>query len=173
MNPELHPAAVAAILKQHEHRPSWIKHDTPQVIDDLIREEGGTELQEAIELCMIGAPPEYLISELADTLYLAVRRNAAFPEEPVPDDVAQIVQNAVDLCSDLGVDPSLAVMMKVLRNDLKYPHSISNNGLSYAEGAQLSKTLYLAMTNGQGDYSFYLAWETVADTYCHEIVTDA
>lgn len=165
----LHPSVIHSITKQHEHRASWLKTDTAAGIDAMILEEGNTELDEAIELCEIGAPPECVISELGDVIFLTIRRLTQYPNEPLPEAVSATIQRAFDLCDQLGVNPNHAALMKLLRNDLKYPHSISNNGFNQAEGVQLSKAIYSAMTGGKGDYMFYAVWEQYGEQYCHDV----
>lgn len=165
----LHPVTIHSILKQQEHRPSWEKADSPEHLDDLIVQEAEIELEEAIELCELGAPPEFLISELGDGIYLTVRRESKYPDIPMSERAARAVERVFALCDELGLNPNYMAMMKVLRNDWKYPHSISNNGFSYSEGMQFSKSLYSSLTGGHGDYLFYAIWEAHGEQFCHDI----
>lgn len=165
----LHPSVIHSVTKQHEHRASWLRTDTAAVIDAMIIQEGEVELEEAIEQCMIGAPPEFLISEIGDTLFLTIRRLTQFPNDPLSDRAEAAISRALGLCDELGINPNHTVLMKLLRNDLKYPHSISNNGFNQQEGIALSKAIYSAMTGGQGDYTFYAVWEAYGEQYCHDI----
>lgn len=166
---KLHPETVKAILKQQEHRASWEAADSPEHLDELIVAEAEIELEEAVELCMLGAPPEFLISEIGDGIYLSVRRENKYPDVPMSDRATRALERVFSLCDELGLNPNYMAMMKVLRNDIKYPHSISNNGFSYSEGMAFSKQLYSALTGGQGDYLFYALWEAHGEQFCHDV----
>ena len=136
----------------------------------MIRHEGGVELHEAIDIVSIGGPVSELVSEIGDVLYIYLRRVERYPKVKLPGDVRGHVNYALELCQDLNINPNHAVLMKVLRNDLKYPQMAANNGYSYGLTVQLSKMIYKGITNGDGDKRFYDVYEQIGE-YWTPIVT--
>lgn len=127
---------MAKILEQNRNRQTWVETDTPAAIADHIQEES-TELVDAIKHFDTLPNGEYsIISEVGDILYLTLK-----------------------FCGDMGIDPTQAVELKLLRNSLKYPDHFASNGWDYHKARELSKSLWEALG---GDNAFYL-WHSLVN----------
>lgn len=88
------------VLDQNRHRKSWEQQDTPEHLEDYLREEFA-ELMGAMELCEIGADPFELIGELGDMGYLWIKRRSF--DTPVAVDIAENMMFCERLCAQLGI----------------------------------------------------------------------
>lgn len=113
----------------------------------------------------IGADPSELFSESGDLVYLGVKRIVGYPTVPVPEDVQQILTHQVSFLIENGEPLDRPALMKVCRNDIKYPHIIASNGTPYPVVAQFSKSFYKDLTTGMGDKAFYEAWMNHGEEY--------
>lgn len=147
-----------AVLDQNSVRTTWVEQDTPQHLEAFYWGER-EEYDEAKELCMLGADPEKFVSEAGDLGYLYIKLHEA-TEGRVPRKIQFDVLQVYHECNQLGVDFIQAVFYKVLRNDIKYPITLSRIGLSYEESVRLSKEQYKVMG---GDEFFGLAYMMLAD----------
>lgn len=120
---------VEKIAQQNESREQWVNTDTPSTLAEHIVTEAN-ELVEAIENYDCLPDGVYgVVSEIGDVLYLALK-----------------------LCHDLGIDPTDAVELKLLRNSVKYPDYAQSNGWDYQTAATLSRALWTTLG---GDKRFY------------------
>ena len=145
----LSPHTSDMVLTQTEARARWVEYDTLDRLDAMLLHEGTHELEEAVELCMLGASAFVLASEIGDVFYLAIKRASLSPD--FTPEILVVMQRATELAELTGIDIDAAVRTKIFRNDLKYLHHFSNNQYSYAEGIDLSRQQY--QLNG-GDVAF-------------------
>lgn len=137
------------VIDQNEIRTTWGDNDTAQFLRDYFFEEWG-ELEEAL------LPPEReqcrweVASELGDIEYLSIRYEQ-FTGEPLPADMLFFRTLAWQHATYMDINMGQAVHMKVVRNDLKYPVSITNQ-FEYKKGREICKQLW---ENMGGDKEFY------------------
>ena len=150
------------VVAQNESRKLWRENSSSAFISSYAREEFGE-----LERALYPIDPELdrweVASELGDVEYLSIRLEQVLKEtgEPFPNDVMFFRGLAWQRASQLGIDMAKAVHMKVIRNDLKYPASLFNDGISYEEARSVSKKLWEEMG---GDKKFYRWYETVFGT---------
>lgn len=118
------------VVEQTDQKKLWVDNDTPEVVADMIVEEG-RELIEAIQESMLSGDVFNVASEIGDVLYLSLK-----------------------LCSLLGLVPEDVVKLKILRNDLKYPNDLNSHG-NYETQRRRSKDMWTAMG---GDTAFSHAY---------------
>jgi len=158
MTERIRPKLQREVLFQNESRHSWRQHDTPENLEEFILQET-EELREAVDLAMIGAGAFEVASELGDVFYLFIKRVFS-SNEPVPPAILAAVQYAEEIADLAGIDPNDAVLMKIIRNDMKYLHSFANNGYTYERSRNLSKRQWTAMG---GDENFSEMYMEMAD----------
>lgn len=154
---ELSPYVAEKVLFQNEIRSEWSKNDTAEKLDNFIFEEH-RELQDAIQKAYIGDGAFEVASEIGDIFYLYTRRSQL--PDPISEKVDTTIAYAEYIAELSGIDIGEAVMMKVLRNDMKYGQAISNNGYGYEQSVKLSKEIWKAMG---GDAKFSEAYLEIAD----------
>lgn len=162
---EINPHVSMMIQKQNEHCEVWKERDTLQSLDARIIEEG-IEMYQEMQKCLIGGPPEFLLSEIGDVLYLYEKRKLSYPEEPLSTDVSGVIYCAHYLCELTGENPNKPVIMKWARNDEKYPRSLGNSGLTPDQYERLCKLVWRFKG---GDEVFYLIWEAVGEQFIQQI----
>jgi NTP pyrophosphatase (non-canonical NTP hydrolase) len=143
------PIVEVKVINQNNARETWKRNDTPQRVEQLIVEES-EELKQAVELAMIGASAFELASELGDVFYLLIKRTF-LSDEPIPLSVQMAINYAKKIAKLTEIDLNKAVLMKVLRNDMKYPASLSDGKIPYKESQDISKEQWRAIG---GDYKF-------------------
>lgn len=146
----------SVVIEQNRVRRTWVEHDTPQAIDRMILEER-QELDEAVEEAMIGGSAFAVASEVGDVFYLYAKRVSQ--NTPIPEEVIEAVRSTAEIADRAGIDIESATMMKILRNDMKYLHSLTSNGYDYEQARQLCKKNW--QENG-GDSSFSHAYIQIA-----------
>jgi len=143
--------SVKLILKQEELRHVFTETNTLVEVERMIREET-QELIDAIDLAInTEFSPLDVAGEVADIFVLVTKyTNKA---EASLDDCPQHIQDSVDLawdvCKSTGLDPRLCVLQKLLRNVIKYPQLICNNGYKPSEAIALSKEQYASWGGDQ------------------------
>lgn len=150
--PYLSEHLQSLVLLQNEQRRNWREGDTPERLQDMLREEND-EKEEHKELAMIGEDPIELVSEYGDLFYLFIKYLKAEPNPSL--EMLRIVYTALEECSELGIDPEHAVLLKLHRNDVKYPGSMSNNGFTPGDERRYAKAMYKDMG---GDGLFFYAY---------------
>lgn len=147
------------VAKQNESRALWVHHD---VFDNLLIliENEKLELIEEVELSMIGGSATALASEIGDVMFLYSKLLSICDESEIPEETKEAVRFCCDIADQAGIDINQAVMMKVVRNDIKYLHSFANNGYDYMTCIQFSKLQYKLMG---GDYNFSRMYEEIGD----------
>jgi len=143
------PIVEIKVINQNNARETWKKNDTAERVEQLIIEESN-ELREAVDLAMIGASAFIVASELGDVFYLLIKR-AFLSDEPIPTPVQNAVDYAREIAELTEIDLNKAVLMKVLRNDMKYPASLSDGITPYKDSQNISKEQWREMG---GDYKF-------------------
>lgn len=123
--------AIAQIPKQQENRPAWNQATDAETCSIFIRDEA-QELVDAVRVSMVTGEVYPVASELGDLLYLCFR-----------------------MCTELGFDPADLIDMKSLRNSMKYPDYILNNGYNRVEAVKLSKAMWEEMGS---DHAFSYAY---------------
>lgn len=147
------------VIEQNQSRKHWREGDTPQIIDNMLLEEQA-EMLEAVELAQIGESASALASELGDMGYLFVKRFQF--EEPPSLEVMGAYYRTLEIADLAGIDLGEAVLMKCLRNDMKYMHMVSNNGYIPAEARRFSKDFWRELG---GDSAFSHAYLMLASTF--------
>lgn len=155
MSERLSPHTLESLRVQTESRAHWVEHDTVEAIDAMILHEGITELDEAVELCQIGASAFILASEIGDVFYLLAKRQMLTSDQ-LPENVQSVVNHALQVADDAGIDINSAVVCKIVRNDIKYLHNFTNNGYGYDGGVSLSKQQYRMMGGDEVFSEMYL-----------------
>jgi hypothetical protein len=138
------------VAKQHENRETWGKEDTLSHIEKLI----WLEYDEHLEAIAHDLPAVAVASEVGDVLYLITLYESKAPLSPA---LTALKQEMYQFCEEVGLDPLECVEMKVLRNAIKYPDALCNNGYAYKEAMQISKLFYVALAGSQ-DLKFYEAY---------------
>lgn len=151
---KIDPYTKREVLRQNKERKLWNDHDTPQNILVRFMLEYG-ELVQAME-----DTPEiaYLIaSEIGDLFYLAIKYQSMFEEgTELPPGMTHALEYALELCELTGLRPQDCVMMKVLRNEIKYFAPILNNGFKPNEAVALTKRSFDALIGEERFSHWYL-----------------
>lgn len=141
------------VIEQNKQRKVWATQP-PEFLENYAREE----FQELVEATW---PQERdwdrweLASEIGDVEYLCVRLEQALPDgEQIPADIFFFRRLAWNMASYMGINVADAVHMKVIRNDLKYPVSITNSH-EYDDGRDRSKKLWSLMGGDKAFYKWY------------------
>ena len=143
------PIVEQKVINQNNERTTWKEHDTVERVERLIVEET-EELKQAVELAMIGASSFEVASELGDVFYLLIKLTF-LSKEPIPLAVELAVNYAREIAELTEIDLNEAVLMKILRNDMKYPSSVLDGSIPYETGQQKSKEQWKVLG---GDYQF-------------------
>lgn len=117
--------AIEQVQKQQENRPQWNAETDAEFLAKFIVEEA-QELVKAVMESFVTGDVFTVASELGDLLYLVHRA-----------------------CNELGFDPADLIEMKSVRNSMKYPDYILNNGYNRAEAVKLSKAMWEEMGSDQ------------------------
>lgn len=157
---------VNQIMRQNKQNKVWRENDTPEVVSRHLEEEYRELFYE------IDTHPDiaFLVAgEIGDILYLAIKL----------EDLAgglnrwqwEMVNDALEICELTGLEPVHCVLMKVMRNDLKYVAVIQNNGFNFQEARTLSKTMW---KNGfGGDEWFSSLWLDYGEVVNHDTPLEA
>lgn len=113
------------VIEQNNTRREWRENDTPDGLATMIFEEA-QELVDAMKEAAVTDDPYAIVSEIGDVLYLTLK-----------------------LCGSIGIDPTEALDLKLLRNSVKYPDTFHSNGWGADEAKRLSKSMYRAMGGDQ------------------------
>lgn len=167
---ELEPQTTEAILNQNRNKTAWTEHDSPENMERLIDDEYD-EFVEARKMVEIGADPGKMIEEGADLLILGTQLLALPEDTPIKLGTVQKLAEARQFFRDFDIDPHIAVMYKIIRNDIKYPNTVCSNGHDYAMTVAISKYIYQKLTGGRGDDAYREIWMEVGELMVHEIET--
>lgn len=140
------------VLLQNEQRRNWREGNTPESLAQMIVEEN-EEKREHLELAELGEDPIEVASEYGDLFYLCIKYLKAEPNPSL--EILGIMYQALEECSELGIDPEHVVLLKLHRNDVKYPGSMSNNEFSRDDERRFAKSMYRDMG---GDALFFYAY---------------
>lgn len=154
---------TTSVIGQNEHRKSWKNHDTLHSLRAMFWEEY-QEYRHAKELCMLGADPYELASEVGDLGYLYIKL-CEVTKDSVDEDIEFVIQSVAEECDHLGLSFAHAVWFKIFRNDIKYSWMISSNGFDHQTAKKLSKEQYALLG---GDKTFYYAYMIMADSLLHD-----
>jgi len=145
------PYTQKEVLRQNKERKLWQENDTVESIYARFLIEWG-ELQEAIETTPDIA---YLVaSEIGDIFYLAIKYIDMTGS--LGSDMEDKLNEALTICELTGLKPQDCVMMKVLRNEIKYFAPILNNGFRPEEAVSLTKRSYNALIGEEKFSQWYL-----------------
>lgn len=144
------------VIEQNSSRKTWVEQPTT-FIEDYVREEF-----RELELAQLPEEKDWdrweIISEIGDVEYLFIKLKDKLKEgEEMPADVLFFRNIARSMAEHINVDIADAVHLKVIRNDLKYPMSITNSH-EYEEGRTKSRELWEMMG---GDKAFYKWYEAI------------
>ena len=157
MPERLSPKTKEMIVQQRVGRTTWESHNNEQNLRQMIQGEVD-ELKEEVQVVMIGGEPSRVILELADVLILQTQ---LFDVGGTPDEETQeALDYAYDVMDTLGIDMNAPTVMKVLRNDSKYLHALTNNGIAYTPAQLFCKRFY---KEAVGDYQFMNALFMMSD----------
>jgi hypothetical protein len=143
------------VLFQNEHHGRINDHDTPKIVEQLFLEEY-KELLEAIELCKLGAPPLLVMNEIGDVGYLYIKV-CSFGENIMIEGIMAMV---FEFCKKFEIDINACIRMKVLRNDVKYPLTLTNEAKNYDACIKKSKEQYELLG---GDRLFYFMFMMIEE----------
>ena len=139
------------VIRQNKERKLWRENDTLSRILSMFMTEYA-ELVEAIETTPDIA---YLIaSEIGDLFYLAVKYENLQNSE-LPEGMQKVLEYALEICALTGLDPVDCLMMKILRNEVKYFAPIVNNGFNAQEAVAISKQSYVSLVGGEERFSHW------------------
>lgn len=148
---EINPHIKEEVIRQNNERKLWRETDTVEAVYAHFLVEWG-ELVEAIETTPDIA---YLVaSEIGDIFYLAIKYEHL--NGSLNKDIEDKLSEALEICAITGLNPSDCVMMKVLRNELKYFAPILNNGFKPQEAISLTKRSFNAIIGEEGFSHWYL-----------------
>lgn len=148
---------------QNEVRPGW-NSDPKFIIKYLIEE--AEEADEAIEKALIGDGPMEFAGEVGDVVYLGVEllRIIDKPTQ-IPLEVMKAWYRTVETALDVGINLNDAVLMKIFRNDLKYPLAFSNNGFKDSSDVRKYSKEQWAYMNGE--VMFAIAFMQLGEDITH------
>jgi len=150
------------VIRQNKERKLWRENDTLSRILSMFMTEYA-ELVEAIETTPDIA---YLIaSEIGDLFYLAVKYENLQNSE-LPEGMQKVLEYALEICALTGLDPVDCLMMKILRNEVKYFAPIVNNGFNAQEAVAISKQFYVSLVGGEERFSHW--YEEFGEILQHE-----
>ena len=147
----LTPESIELVTKQNIVRPNW--NQNPENISEMLLEEN-KERVEAAQIGMLGGEPMEYAGEVGDVLFLGVELLRVLDNPgAVPLEVMRAWYKTVEQALDAHIDLTEAMLMKVHRNDLKYPLMMleQHNG----SGRRLSKEQWKAM---DGEKMFAIAY---------------
>jgi len=155
---EFDKTLIQDIMIQHEERKVWQDNDTNEYLDNFILEEY-TELKEALNLSFLGESAFALASELGDVFYLYIKRITS-SDEPIPLKVMMAVNDAEEIAEIVGIDHNECARMKLIRNELKYPHLLFDGDIEYEKGRGIAKKQWEMMG---GDKTFSYVYEQLIE----------
>lgn len=143
------------IVVQNDNRFAWKTYDNPQNIEEYTLEEL-KELQQAGEFFFLIENPDFEIaSEVGDVVYLCLKYQEYYGD--MTDSMVGAWNYAHDIAERVGLDVEQCVVMKILRNSVKYPDYLASNGITYNEARYKSKDLWSTLG---GDKTFYRWYST-------------
>lgn len=141
------------VLRQNEERKLWREGDTDEFIERYFFQEYA-ELLEAIEHDLNIA---YLVaSEIGDILFLGIKYEVLVGEGNLKPEMRVCINHALEICALTGLDPVDCLVMKTIRNELKYFAPLVNNGFGKKEATALCKRSFKFMMGEEHFSQWYL-----------------
>lgn len=145
------------VVEQNAKRKHWDNQDF-DFVSNYFREEFG-ELEQALWQEESNFNRWEIASELGDVGYLMMRLEEQAHKEgkSIPSDLLFFYHLAHNVSTLLNINFAEAIFMKAVRNDLKYPFSVTNAFDSFEEATNVSRQMWTQMG---GDKAFYKWYES-------------